>query len=233
MTIRRGWKTAAIVGTVALVVALGALLPVREWIVGLGTDLRGMGARGVLLFAVVYVVSEVALVPGSLLALAAGFAYGPIGGVLIVSPASVAAATVAFLLGRTLLRGWVTRKASHSPALRALDQAAGRHGLKLILLLRLSPVIPFNLLNYALGASGASIRQYVVASFVGMLPGTFLYVYLGSLATTAANLNTAGEAGGTPSVVLSGIGLAATILVVVLATRWARRALQKELKMGQ
>ncbi|HVB38853.1 MAG TPA: VTT domain-containing protein, partial [Vicinamibacterales bacterium] len=100
---------------------------------------------------------------------------------------------------------------------------------KLVLLLRLSPIVPFNLLNYALSLSGISPGRYVVASFLGMLPGTLLYVYLGSLATTAASLGTAGAGGGPLRLALYAAGFAATLLVVVIATRTARRALDEEL----
>jgi uncharacterized membrane protein YdjX (TVP38/TMEM64 family) len=219
-----------IAGAVASVLALGWLLPMRQWMVALAERLRGAGAAGALIFIAVYVIAEVALVPGSLLTMAAGFAYGPIGGLLVAPPASVLAATVAFLLGRTVLRDWIRKKIAASPRLRAIDRAIGKNSFKLILLLRLSPVIPFNVLNYALGLSGANVARYVVASLIGMLPGTFLYVYLGSLATTAAGLADASHGGGPQRLALTIAGLAATVVVVVLVTRAARRALAEELK---
>lgn len=223
-------KVAVFACAVGLVVALSWLLPVRQWTVGLAERLRGAGATGVLIFIAVYVGAEVALVPGSLLTMAAGFAYGPIGGLLVASPASVLAATVAFLLGRTVLRNWIQRKIAASPKARALDRAIGKNSFKLILLLRLSPAIPFNVLNYALGLSDANLGRYVVASIVGMLPGTWLYVYLGSLATTAAGLTDASRGGGPQRLALTVAGLVATVLVVVLVTRSARRLLEEELR---
>jgi uncharacterized membrane protein YdjX (TVP38/TMEM64 family) len=210
-------------------VALWWFLPVREWATALADRLRGAGPKGVLLFVAVYIAAEVALVPGSLLRMAAGFAYGPIRGLLVASPASVLAATTAFLLGRTVLRDWIQRKIASSPKARAIDAAVERNSFKLILLLRLSPVIPFNMLNYALGLSNASLGRYVIASFVGMLPGTWLYVYLGSLATTAAGLGEASRAGGRERLVLTGIALAATVAAIIFVTRAARRALEQEL----
>lgn len=161
--------------------------------------------------------------------MAAGFAYGPIRGLLVASPASVLAATTAFLLGRTVLRGWIQRKIARSPKVRAIDRAVERNSFRLILLLRLSPVIPFNMLNYALGLSKASLGRYVIASLIGMLPGTWLYVYLGSLATTAAGLGEASRAGGRERLVLTAIGLAATVAAIIFVTRAARRALEQEL----
>jgi uncharacterized membrane protein YdjX (TVP38/TMEM64 family) len=214
---------------VALVVTLAWLLPGQEWTIALAERIRGAGATGVLMFVAVYVVAAIALVPGSLLTMAAGFAYGPIGGLLVASPASVLAATAAFLLGRTALRGWVQKKIAESPKTRALDRAIGHNSFKLILLLRLSPVVPFNVLNYVLGVSDAPVGRYVIASAIGMLPGAWLYVYLGSLATTAAGLTEAREGGGPARLALTIAGLIATVVAVLLITRAARRMLEEEL----
>lgn len=221
------------VGALVFVLALGWLLPVRHWTIALAERIRGAGPTGVLIFIVTYILATVALVPGSLLTMAAGFAYGPVGGFLVASPASVLAATAAFLLGRTLLRGWIQKKIARSAKGRALYGAIGRNSLKLIVLLRLSPVIPFNMLNYTLGLSDVPLGRYIAASFIGMLPGTWLYVYLGSLATTAAELTDAGRGGGHARLTLTIGGLIATAIVVFFITRAARRALDEELKRSQ
>jgi len=230
VTVGRGLRVAAVAVAVAFAVLLVWRLPVAGWSIALASRVRGAGAAGVLLFTATYVVATVALLPGSLLTLAAGFAYGPVVGLLVTSPASVLAATTAFLLGRTTLRGWVQRRIARAPRTHALSRAIGKDSFKLILLLRLSPVVPFTVLNYALGLSEASLGRYVLASFIGMLPGTWMYVYLGSLATTAASLTDAGQGGGAARVALSVAGLVATVLAVVFVTRSARDALQKELK---
>jgi uncharacterized membrane protein YdjX (TVP38/TMEM64 family) len=225
------YRTAALfAGAVALLVGLSWLLPVGEWTVALAERLRGGGVTTVLIFVAVYVAATVALVPGSLLTMAAGFAYGPVGGLLVASPASVLAATVAFLLGRTVFRDWTRKAIAESPWARALDRAMSRNSFKLILLLRLSPAIPFNLLNYALGLSDVTLGRYVLASFIGMLPGAWLYVYLGSLATTAAGLTDASRGGGRQRLALTIAGLVATVVAVVFVTRSARRALDEELR---
>lgn len=211
------------------VAAAIAVLPVAELATRLAETARGAGATGVVLFIAAYVISTVALLPGSILTLAAGFAYGPVWGLLLASPASVAGATCAFILGRTLLREWAARKVGASPRARAIDAAVAREGFRLVLLLRLSPVFPFNVLNYALSLSRVRLRTYVAASFVGMLPGTAFYVYLGSLAPAAAELSAAGTEGGGVRFALYGMGFAATVAVVWVATRMARRALAAEL----
>lgn len=219
-----------IVAVVAALIAAAWLLPVADWTTALAAEARDSGNTGVVLFFAAYVVSTVALLPGSLLTLAAGFAYGPVWGLAIASPASVTGATCAFLLGRTLLRDWAASQAARSPRARAIDAAVAREGGKLVLLLRLSPLIPFNLLNYVLSLSRVSLGTYVVASFVGMLPGTALYVYLGSLAPAAAALASTDQKGGAIQTALYVAGLVATVAVVVIATRAARKALDLELQ---
>ena len=219
-----------LIGIVALLVAAAYFLPVAEWSTALAERARRTGGLGIVLFFVAYIVATVAFLPGSILTLAAGFAYGPLWGLVIVSPASIAGATAAFLLGRTLLRDWAVRKTRGSPQLRAIQHAVEREGFKLILLLRLSPLVPFNVLNYALSLSNVRLSTYVVASAVGMLPATALYVYFGSLASTAAELSTAAKSGGSTRALMYGVGLAATIAAVFIATRAARRALHTELQ---
>jgi uncharacterized membrane protein YdjX (TVP38/TMEM64 family) len=216
---------AVLAGIVVAVV----LLPVADLILRLVETARGLGTLGVVLFFVAYVIGTVAFLPGAPLTLAAGFVYGPVWGLALASPASVAGASTAFLLGRTLLRDWAAAKVGASPRARAIDAAVEREGWKLVLLLRLSPVFPFNVLNYALSLTRVPFGTYVLASFIGMLPGTALYVYLGSLAPAAAQLGPAAAAGGAGRTAVYAIGLLATVAVVVVATRLARRALAGEI----
>ncbi len=219
-----------IVTAVAGLLAAAWWLPVAAWTTRLAEQARGTGATGVGVFILAYVVSTVALLPGSILTLAAGFVYGPVWGLAIASPASVAGATCAFLLGRTLLRNWAEEKVGGSARAQAIDAAIEREGFKLVLLLRLSPLFPFNLLNYALSLTRVRTGTYVLASFLGMLPGTAMYVYLGSLAPAAAELSSASRGGGATRTTLYVVGLLATVAVVVIGTRAARRALDTELE---
>jgi len=220
-----------VIGLVAAGLAAAAYtLPVADWVTVLAERARNTGPLGVALFIAAYVVSTVAFLPGSILTLAAGFAYGPLWGVAIASPASVVGATCAFLLGRTLLRDWAETRVGESARVRAIDAAVGREGFKIVFLLRLSPIIPFNALNYALSLSRVPLRTYVLASFVGMLPGTAMWVYLGSLAPTVAELSSAASGGGTTRTVLYVMGLAATVAAAVIGARAARRALDAQLQ---
>ena len=220
------WTRALIAAAVVSALAAAAwLLPVADWTTRLAVHARGTGATGVVIFIAAYILSTIAVLPGAILTLAAGFAYGPLWGLAIASPASVAGATCAFLLGRTFLRGWAERTVGNSPRMRAVDAAVSREGFKLVMLLRLSPLFPFSVLNYALSLTSVSLGQYVLASAIGMLPGTALYVYLGSLAPAAAEISSAGHGGGATRIVLYATGLIATVAVVIIGTRAARRAI--------
>ena len=228
---------AARIGFLIAILGVGAasliLLPLNRWTLALVEWIQGAGATGVLVYALVYVAATLLLVPGSLLTVGAGFAYGPIGGTLLVSPVSVIAALLAFWLGRFVARDWVARRVASNPKFASIDEAVARNSFKIILLLRLSPILPFNLLNYALGLARVRVRDYVLASFIGMLPGTFLYVYLGSLVTSASELASgrAPQAGPWGQILYWG-GLVATIAATVWITRLSRKALQDALKQG-
>jgi uncharacterized membrane protein YdjX (TVP38/TMEM64 family) len=186
---------------------------------------RGAGLAGPVLYAAAYVVATVLLFPGSLISLGAGFVFGPVVGTLIVSPASVIGACLAFLLGRFLVRDWIERRVAERAPMLALDQAIGQGGFTAVVLLRLSPAFPFNLLNYALGLTRVRFRDYALASFVGMLPGTILNVYLGSLfADMDALLRDGNSDGGAWSVALLVVGIAATVAVAALIGRFGLRA---------
>jgi uncharacterized membrane protein YdjX (TVP38/TMEM64 family) len=168
------------------------------------------------------------MLPASLLTAGAGFAYGPVLGTLLVSPVSIVAATVSFLLGRTVARGWISRRTEADLRFRAVDAAVGEHGFRIVLLLRLSPLFPFNVLNYALGLTRVRLRDYVLGSAIGMFPGTALYVYLGSLVRDLALTDGAARES-SAHLVLSVIGVIATAAATVVIARIARRALSAEL----
>jgi uncharacterized membrane protein YdjX (TVP38/TMEM64 family) len=222
-------KVGGAIALLGVAVEAAVALPLTAWAGQLVEGIRGAGALGLAVYAVAYVAAALLLLPGSLLTLGAGLAYGPLYGTLLVSPVSVAAASAAFLLGRTVARPWIQKRVEADPRFAAIDAAIGRNGFKIVSLLRLSPVFPFNLLNYALGLTKVGLRDFVLGSFVGMLPGTILYVYLGSLVTSVSALSTSAGAGGTLRQVLYWAGLGATVLVTVYVTRIARRALNEEL----
>ena len=189
---------------------------------------RDLGAVGAVVFGVAYALVTVLMMPGSILTMGAGLLFGVLWGTVTVSIASTTGAAMAFLVGRFVARDWVASKVSGRPKFQAIDRAVGRQGFKIVLLTRLSPIFPFNLLNYAYGLTGVKFWSYVLASWIGMLPGTLMYVYFGSLARNVAAVAT-GREKTTIDYVFYGIGLVVTVAVVVLVTRVAGNALKSEL----
>lgn len=222
---RSGWRLFLGLAALAAVFVLAKSFGAQDLLLQLVAWIRGAGWGGVVIFILVYVAAAVLLLPGSVLTLGAGFAYGVGIGTVVVAVAANIGAFVAFLLGRTVARGWVAAKVEANPRFTAIDRAVGREGLKVVLLTRLSPIFPFNLLNYAFGVTQVSARDYVLGSLVGMLPGTVMYVYLGSLITNVSELAAGRTSGGGMQQLFYFAGLAATVAVTVYITRVARRAL--------
>lgn len=213
----------SVAALVAGLVLLGRGLPVGRVASWLEASVGGAGPWGPLLFGAVYVVAALLLLPGSVLTIGAGALFGPLVGTVVVSLASTSAATLAFLIGRYLARDAVARAARARPAFGAIDRAVAEGGWKVVALLRLSPAVPFSAGNYLFGLTPVGLVPYVLASWVAMLPGTFLYVYLGHVGQAAAR-------GGGRTVgqwALLATGLAATLVVTVYLTRLARRALRE------
>jgi pyruvate/2-oxoglutarate dehydrogenase complex dihydrolipoamide dehydrogenase (E3) component/uncharacterized membrane protein YdjX (TVP38/TMEM64 family) len=180
-----------------------------------------LGPWGPVIFVCLYVVATVLFVPGSVLTLGAGAVFGVVLGSVCVSISATLGATAAFLVGRYLAREAIARKIEKNETFATIDRAVADEGWKIVLLTRLSPVFPFTLLNYAFGLTRVKLSHYVLASWIGMIPGTVMYVYLGSLVNVGAGhrQRTTGEW------VLYGVGLLATVVVTVFVTRLARKAL--------
>ena len=197
-----------------------------EWI-------DSLGAVGAIAFMIIYIVATVAFLPGSILTLGAGVVFGVVLGSIYVFIGATIGATCAFLVGRYLARGWISEKIAGNEKFAAIDQAVGKEGLKIVLLTRLSPVFPFNLLNYGLGVTGVSLKDYVIGS-VGMIPGTIMYVYLGSLAGNIATIGSADQPSNpTITWAIRIIGFIATVAVTLYVTKVARKALDKSITVNQ
>ncbi|MFP4300456.1 MAG: TVP38/TMEM64 family protein [Spirochaetaceae bacterium] len=201
----------------------GTLRDLLSWV-------EGQGAVGVITFIVAYIAATVLFIPGSILTLGAGFVFGVLEGVAYVSVASTLGATLAFLVGRYIAREWVSKKIAENPRFSALDRAVSQEGWKIVGLTRLSPIFPFNMLNYGYGITGVSLPSYFIASWIGMLPGTVMYVYLGSLAGSLATLG-AREGRTTGEWVFYSVGLIATVVVTFYVTRIARRVLSDRVEI--
>jgi uncharacterized membrane protein YdjX (TVP38/TMEM64 family) len=222
-------KAAALALLLIGAAAAAELLGLRAW---LPMVLAWIGAHRALAWAAFvagYVLGTIALVPGTLLTLGAGFLFGLPLGIALVSAGSVLGASCAFLIGRVLARGWVSAKIGALPRFSALDRATRHSGFLVVFLVRLSPLFPFNLTNYALGLTAVSFRDYFFASWIGMLPATVIYVYIGTLAKSLAELGRPAASGGGPERVLLLLGFAATAALAVLIARRATRALNTRL----
>jgi uncharacterized membrane protein YdjX (TVP38/TMEM64 family) len=183
----------------------------------------GLGPLGWVLYAIVYAVSCVLFVPGSILTLGAGAIYGLGTGAAVVLVGATLGSTLSFLLAKTVMRKRIERMTAGNAKFQALDRAIAKEGAKIVFLVRLAPVFPFTYINYAFGLTGVKTLPYVVASFFGMIPGTFAYVYLGSAAAGAAS----GEADTTKKIVQivgAAVALAVTIFVARVATKAIRTA---------
>jgi uncharacterized membrane protein YdjX (TVP38/TMEM64 family) len=200
--------------------ALGLLPRFSAWV-------QELGPLGPLVFIGAYGAAAVALFPAVTLTLAAGVIFGLVKGVLYVMLGGTFGAALAFLTGRHVARRFVEHLLERHPRLVAIDRAVESQGLRLVFLLRLSPAVPYTLLNYALGLSRVRFRDYIAGS-IGMLPAVTMYVYSGKVAGDLASLASGAAAPrGTAYYALLAIGLAATIAVTVVITRIARKAIDE------
>ena len=219
-------RAAAVVALVAALLLFGQR--VAGYLPEFSAWVNGLGLWGPVVFVLGYAVATVAFIPGSLLTLAGGAIFGLGEGTAFVFAGASLGATGAFLASRYLVRGAVERRVAAEPRFAAIDRAVGREGFKIVVLLRLTPVVPFVLLNYALGLTKVKLSHYVGA-FVGMFPATLLYVYYGKVLGDVAEVAAGVEVEqGWGTWVATGIGLAATVAVIVVVTRIARRALREE-----
>jgi uncharacterized membrane protein YdjX (TVP38/TMEM64 family) len=218
------WKWLLYLAAVILLFVGARFLPLQDLLRHALDAIAALGPWAPVLFVGIYVVAAVFMIPGSVLTLGAGAVFGLGQGIIVVSIASTLAATAAFLIGRYLARDAVTRRIEGNEKFAAVDQAVAAEGWKIVLLTRLSPVFPYTLLNYVFGLTRIKLGHYVLASWIGMLPATAMFVYLGSLANVAARSRTPAEW------TLYGVGLLATVAVTIFVTRIARRALARKIK---
>ena len=204
-----------------------ALLPrFTAWVASLG-------AWGPLAFIAGYSIAPVIFAPAFLLTIAAGAIFGFVRGVLYVMIGATIGATLAFLVGRYLARHFVEGLLTREPRLALIDRAVERHGFRLVALLRMSPAVPYVLLNYALGLSRVRLLDYVAAS-IGMLPVVAAYVYSGKVAGDLASLaGGAAQPKGAVYYATIALGLASTIAVTVVVTRIAKKAIEQELHLTE
>jgi uncharacterized membrane protein YdjX (TVP38/TMEM64 family) len=217
-----GWLATA---ALALALAVAAIVW-SPYLLGTLRHARAFGAAAPVAFILIHALGVAAFVPATVFAVAGGALFGFTRGVAYSIVGGGLGACAAFLLGRHVLRNVFARRLTESPQLVAVDRAVAANGLRILFLLRLSPIMPFNLLNYALGVSTVRLRDFALA-LVGMLPGTIVAAYAGQVAGEALALAGQTQPVWNSSYMLALIvGLVATIVAAIVLARTARRALR-------
>jgi uncharacterized membrane protein YdjX (TVP38/TMEM64 family) len=212
-------------------VAVGLLLwwagrSLAPRVLSIVAHIQSLGPAAPVAFITIYAFAVVSLIPASLLTIAGGAVFGLIRGVIYALIGATLGSTGAFLLGRYVARHLVARKLNAMPRFVAIERAVSARGRRIVFLLRLSPLVPFNFLNYALGLTTISVWDFVLAS-LGTIPGAFVYAYAGKVTGEAIAL--AGQAQVPKDASYYAVlvaGLVATIAATTVVTRTARRALQ-------
>jgi uncharacterized membrane protein YdjX (TVP38/TMEM64 family) len=197
-------------------------LPISDWIKALQSRIDGFGRLALPIFALAYIAAVVVLVPGSVLTIGAGLAYGAWGFPVSIVSATIGA-SLAFLIARYLAHGKVHALIGDRKRLKAVERAVSEDGWKIVGLVRLSPLVPFNVQNYFFGITDIPFWHYVAATFVGMIPGTVVNVYIGMLGGMASNDSNIGSL----QWGFFGLGLIASIIVAYLITRKAKTKLSE------
>ena len=218
---RRKWIV--LVAAAVVLITAWRVLPLAAWIGRFQSWVTGLGPWGAVLYGVVYIVAVLLFVPGIVMTLGAGYIFGFLWGTLIVSVSSTVAAALAFAIARYLARARVEQFARRNRRFQAVVRAIEKNGWKVVALLRLSPLIPFSVSNYLYGLTSVRFAPFVVASWIAMLPATFLYVYLGAAGKRIGQ----GGSRSPAEWAFLGVGLAATIAVTVFLTRMAKKELRK------
>lgn len=229
--LKKYWKWIALgLAVVALLVSV-SFLPIGQWVKSFSDWIRHLGWAGAFIFIAAYAGATVLFLPGAIFTIAAGLIYGIAGGTAVALVGATLGASLAFLVARYLLRARLQQFARGRKNFGAIDDAIGQQGWKIVGLLRLSPLIPFNVSNYFYGITAIGFWPYLLASFFGMLPGTVLYAYLGAIGQAGLS---GGKNGRTPlEWTFLGVGLLATVAVTIFVSRLAKSALKKSGATGK
>ena len=225
--VRTSLRFGLILAVIALAATMIAVFPVKDHALSFLRWAEGAGIWGPVTLGALYIPASLLFLPVWMLTVGAGFTFGFSRALVAVSAGSVMGAVAAFLAGRTLLRGLIEDRVARDQRFRAIDHAVAEHGFKIVFLTRLSPVLPYNLLNYAFGVTKVGFRDFLLASWIGMLPGTAMYVYFGTAAKSLTDLLAGNVNGGAGQKVLLLVGLVATIVATVYVSRIAKNALEK------
>ncbi|MDZ7959414.1 MAG: TVP38/TMEM64 family protein [Aulosira sp. DedQUE10] len=221
---------------IATVIIASRHLNIQEILHRLVIWVNSLGYFGPIAFIAIYNLATLLFIPGSILTLKGGCLFGVFWGSVYVIIAATIGATLAFCIGRYLSRDWVAQQLDKHPKFKAIDLAVAKEGWKIVLLTRLSPIFPFNLLNYAFGVTQVSLKDYILGS-IGIIPGTVMYVYIGSLATNLAMLNTPHQSNNLQAQIgewaIQILGLIATVAMTIYVTRVAQKALKESVATAE
>ena len=218
--------TVLVLAIVALIV-ISQVVDVQNMLGNAMDNVKNLGWLGYVVFAALYIAATVLFLAPTILTLGAGAVYGVVAGTVLVSVSSMLGACTAFYLGRHLAREAIAAKVEGNVKFKAIDDAVRKQGWKIVGLTRLSPVFPFSLLNYMYGLTPVSFRHYFFASWIGMLPGTVMYVYLGTAGESLVTLGAEGRGRTTAEWALFAVGLVVTVIVTLFVTRLASKALSE------
>lgn len=220
------WKWIALaIAVVALIVAV-RFLPIADWLNFFNQWIKGLGVWGIILYVGVYALATVLFLPGWIFTVGAGITFGLAWRTIAAICGATIGATLAFLIARYAARRALSGRFAKNKKFVAIDPAIGKQGWKMVALLRLSPLVPFNLSNYLYGLTAIELLPFIAASFFGMLPGTLLYVYLGTIGRVGIDAASARPAKNLLEYGALALGLVATLIVTVFLTRLAQRALK-------
>lgn len=219
MSKARIFKIGLIVIALAAIVVLFRVLPVAQWLTAFRAWVSGLGFAGYVLYALVYAACVILFIPASILTLGAGATFGVIKGTIVVVIGATLGATGAFIVARTIARKRVEAMAAKDRRFRALDKAISTEGAKIVLLVRLAVVFPFTYSNYVFGLTGVRVLPYALATFVGIIPGSIAFVYIGAAAAAAT--------AGTVKIVVYVVGAILALIASAFVARIAVKAIHR------
>jgi len=223
------WLRWAALGLIVVGIILAyLLLPLKDWIMSAKDLLQSLGVLGVLVYLATYTLFCVALLPAALMSILAGAAWPHLGGLAgfaVALPAATLAACASFIIARYFFSGRFRAWLLGRPRLHAVERAVNQKGAALVFLLRLSPMLPFPVLNYIFGLTLIPFHKYALATAVGLIPITFMWAYVGSV---GSEILMDGQAEiGAAKVVMGVVGGVITLGVTIWVGRTARRAMRE------
>jgi uncharacterized membrane protein YdjX (TVP38/TMEM64 family) len=222
-------RTLLIPALILAVVISAVFLPVEQLITALQSWAVTHQSSALLVITVSIILGTLLLLPLSLMMMLAGFLFGLGQGFAIVWIAGLIASSTAFWIGRSFARDWIERRIQRQPTFMAIDRAIQRKGFLVVLLTRLVMLVPYPWLNYSLGLTNVSFRDYALATNIGSMPTFFLFVYLGTTVSNIAAIVNGDISLEGSELVIAILGLATVAGLVLLIVRVAGRILKEEL----